>query len=56
MTGMQLFGVRGTIFFLPWGHPEWWNAAIELFRPVGAIILIISDFISIKIENLKFHL
>ena len=48
------FWSRGGFFFLPWGHPEWWNAAIELFRPVGAIILIISDFISIKIENAKF--
>ena len=48
------FWSRGGFFFLPWGHPEWWNAAIELFRPVGAIILIISDFISINIENAKF--
>ena len=48
------FWSRGGFFFLPWGHPEWWNAFAELFRPVGAIILMISDGISVKIENAKF--
>lgn len=41
-------------FFLPHGHPEFFNAAIDLFRPVGALILIISDYICINIENAKF--
>jgi len=48
------FWSYGGAFFLPHGHPEFWNATIELFRPVGSLILIISDYICIEIENAKF--
>ncbi len=48
------FWSYGGAFFLPHGHPEFWNATIELFRPVGSLILIISDYICLEIENAKF--
>ncbi len=35
-------------------HPEFYNATIELFRPVSIIIILISDYISYNFENAKF--
>ena len=48
------FWSKHSLFFLPGGHPEYWNAAFELFRPIGALFLLISDYICINIENAKF--
>ena len=48
------FWSYGGYFFHPFGHPEFWNATIELFRPVGYLILFISDYICLEIENAKF--
>ena len=48
------FWSRNSLYFQFQGHPEYYNAIWELFRPVGGLILIITDYISINIENAKF--
>tara|TARA_X000000368_G_C23042554_1_gene717671 strand:- start:290 stop:2020 length:1731 start_codon:yes stop_codon:yes gene_type:complete len=48
------FWSYGGYFFHPFGHPEFWNATVELFRPIGYLILFISDYICLEIENAKF--
>ena len=35
-------------------HPEFFNAALELFRPISILIILISDYITLDIENAKY--